>query len=183
MSEELRPEFRPSNEDEIKVIKNFLKKNFGFSIKKLMENSSFYTKAGKVKEIYLVPKNVSKYIEKISTTAYCAGIPFGSIWGRNFQLEIEGSRLLLPYINKIIKVKTDQFLYGKSIFVENIVQTFGEFNKGDYVIIVGKNNLHYGIGKILYSSKELMKLKHNTVVIRGYKDKPFDRGWYLRRGG
>ena len=179
----MEPKFQLSTKEEIKKIKLFMKKNFGFSELKLFENYVFYTKAGKIKEIYLVPTHLVQYLNEMKLNAYCAGIPFGTIWKNEFQLEIEGAKLLLPYTDKIIQVKTEQFLYGKSIYIENVKKIFGNFKKGDYIIIIGKNNLHYGLGKILYNSEELSSLKPNTVIIKGHKNKPFDRGWYLRRGG
>ena len=104
------------------------------------------------------------------------------MWNSEFQLEIEGSYVLASYINKAIHIKTEQFLFGKPIVVENVDKIDGNFQKGNLLLVYGKRNLHYGIGQAEISSEELLSSKPNTIIIKGIKNKPFDRGWYLREG-
>lgn len=181
-----RIKFQPITSTQEKIIFEFLTHNFGSSTLKAFENMILYVKIGKVKEVFALPKTAKTVIDNIkhaNAAIYSAGVPIGSLINNKFQIEIEGSKIILPFTSKKIQIKTDQFLYGKPIFVENVKKIYGQFKKDDTVIILGKNKLHYGVGVALYSSNEFDELKPNTMVIRGSKNKPFDRGWYLRKGG
>ena len=179
---ENQPTFRSIRKKEKNIISSALCENFGESVLDALNKYQFWMKEGKVKEVFVVPQKDTHILERISKKVYSAGIPFGSIWNSEFQLEIEGASLLSPFIDKTIHVKTDQFLFGKSIFIENIREINDVFQKGDLLLIYGKNELHYGIGKATIDSPEISTSKPNTIVIKGYKKKPFDRGWYLREG-
>jgi len=175
--------FRDANSNEKSTIHHFFRKNFGIKALQPFKDMEFFVKEGKVIEVYAVPKNNANIIHKMPINVYSAGIPLGTIVKGEFQLEIEGGLVVLPFTDKIIEVKTDQYLYGKNIYIENVKKVYGNFEKGDTVIILGKNGLHYGVGIALYSSWDFVSLKPNTVIIRGKVSKPFDRGWYLRKGG
>ena len=174
--------FRKATKIEVKLIKNHITGNFGENTNQIFTHKYLWIKEGKIKEVFLVSSDLNKILEKITEKSYSAGISIGSIWDDEFQLEIEGSFLILPYTDCKIKVKTSQYLYGKSIFVENVESTTVNFNKDDQLIILGANNLHYGIGKAQISKREMINAKANTILIKGFQHKPFDRGWYLRRG-
>ena len=176
------PIIRKATSDEINFIKDYVEEYFGVEAKNYLQRFNFWIKQGKVSEIFALDKNIEKIVEKIPIKIYSAGIPIGSLWGRKFQLEVEGSALLLNSTNKKISVKTDQFLYGKHIFVENIELIESDFSKGDVVLVVGRNSLHYGIGKVEISSEEIKNASTNTILIKGLRNKPLDRGWYLRKG-
>ncbi len=174
--------FRKSSAMEETLVLNHLKEMFGSKTIQSLSNGNLWIKEGKIKEVFLIPEEQEKIILKLSGEIYYAGTPIGSIVENEFQLEIEGSSLILPFTNNKIKIKTSQFLYGKHIFVENLESYSYNFDKGDYLIILGKNNLHYGIGKAEIGAKDIDKAKQNTILVKGLKDKPLDRGWYLRRG-
>ncbi len=179
---ENHPIFRCVSEGEEKIILSSLCESFGESVLDALDKYQFWLKEGKIKEVFAVPQKDTHILERISQNVYSAGIPFGSIWNSEFQLEIEGASLLSSFINNVIHIKTDQFLFGKPIFIENIEKIDADFQKGDLLLIYGKKGLHYGIGKAVLDSVKILTSKSNTVVIRGYKNKPFDRGWYLREG-
>ena len=179
---ENQPIFRNLNSEERKIITSSLCESFSESVLTALEKYHLWMKEGKIKEVFAVPQTHTFMLERISKKVYFAGIPFGSIWDSKFQLEIEGSQLLSSFINKTIHIKTEQFLFGKPIFVENVEKINEDFQKGDLLLIYGKRNLHYGIGRAIISSEELLSSKPNTVIIKGFKNKPFDRGWYLREG-
>ena len=174
--------FRKSSAMEEALVLNHLKEMFGSKTIQSLSNGSLWIKEGKVKEVFLIPEEQEKIILKLSVKVYYAGTPIGSIIENEFQLEIEGSSLILPFTNNVIKIKTSQFLYGKPIFVENLESYSYNFEKGDYLVILGKNNLHYGVGKTEIGANEIDKAKPNTILVKGLKDAPLDRGWYLRGG-
>jgi len=177
-----KPIFRISSINEVEMIQSEIEKQFGPSSLEALENYHLWIKDGKVKEVYAVPIKISKILTNLKTNAYCAGLPLGSISEREFQLEIEGAYLLLPFTNKVLTIRTDQFLYGKPIFVENIKSLEIEFRENDWLIVIGENNIHHGIGRARIDSTKLKKAKPNTIIISEYKQKPMDRGWYLRKG-
>ena len=179
---ENRPIFRSLSEVEIQIISSSLCESFDDSVLTALDRYQFWMKEGKIKEVFVVPQEDTHILERISSKVYSAGIPFGSIWNSEFQLEIEGAKLLSSFISKSIHIRTEQFLFGKPIFIENVEKIKEEFQKGDLLLIYGKRNLHYGIGRAVISSKELLSSKPNTVIVKGFKNKPFDRGWYLRGG-
>ena len=175
--------FRKASEKEKTLILNYLIDEFGPKSSEIFVDKCLWIKEGKIKEVFLVSTEQNKILKKLlPRNVYSAGIPIGSISENKFQLEIEGSYLLLHFTSKIIKIKTDQFLYGKPIFVENIESYNSEFNKGDHLIIIGNNSLHYGIGEAEIGSKDITNIKPNTILVRGLANKPLDRGWYLRKG-
>lgn len=174
--------FRRATNIEESLVKNHIRVEFGNKATQIFFQKKLWIKDGKIIEVFLVHESLNDVMEEINENIYFAGIPIGSLWKNEFQLEIEGSLLILPYTEKIIKVKTNQFLYGKNIFVENIELIKFNFNKGDYLIIIGKNSLHFGIGKAEIGSEEIGNVPSNTILIKGLKNKPLDRGWYLRKG-
>lgn len=175
--------FRKITEEEEALVTTTILSSFGERSLYAFEDSDFWIKEGKVKEVFAVPQSSSNLIsETFGSEVYSAGIAVGSIWTNSFQIEIEGAKMISKYTSKKIIVKTDQFLYGKPIFKENILKYNDPFDKNDSIIIFGKNNLFYGIGEAQVSSDELKSLNQNTVVIKGSRTKPFDVGWYLRGG-
>ncbi|MCG3215163.1 MAG: hypothetical protein KAS63_00450 [Candidatus Heimdallarchaeota archaeon] len=179
---ENKPTFRKINDEEKEIVSFSIMNSFYDEAFGILRNYAFWIKDGKIREVFVVPITSDKILEKLPKTAYFAGIPFGSLWKSDFQLEIEGSKLLAPFSKKVIHVTTDQFLYGKPIFVENIGEITDEFRKGDTLIVFGRSNLHYGIGQAEIDSTEISAAKSNTVIIKGHKKRPLDRGWYLREG-
>ena len=72
-------------------------------------------------------------------------------------------------------------LYGRDVLAGSIIDIYPPIYKGSNVIIVNRNFEFIGIGKSLYSFKEIMKLRENNpqkVVVKNKRD----LGWYLRRG-
>jgi ribosome biogenesis protein Nip4 len=147
-----------------------------------LDNYHLWTKEGKIKEIYAVPEETNRLLQNMNKTIYSSGTPLGSIFQNEFQLEIEGAYLIMPFTSKVIKTKTEQFLYGKPIFVENIESFKTNFEEGDLLIIEGRNKLHYGVGVSRISSKSISNAKSNSIIIKESEHKPRDRGWYLRHG-
>jgi ribosome biogenesis protein Nip4 len=174
--------FRKANHKEEELILSFIKNQFGFRSLLALVDLELWIREGKIKEAYAVPKKIIQLLRKIKKEVYVAGIPLGSFSDVGFQLEIEGAALILPFTEKILNVKTNQFLYGKPIFVSNIKSFITEFKKDDFLIIMGENNLHYGIGRAKIDSSNLNSFNSNSVIISEYKRKPMDRGWYLREG-
>jgi len=176
------PIFRKATNKEERLVKEI----FDYFLKESSSNplNDYYlwSKEGKIIEVYAVPKETNRLLQKINRTIYFSGIPLGSISQNKFHLEIEGANIVLPFTDKIIEIKTEQFLYGKPIFVENIKRYESSFEKGDLLIIVGRNKLHYGIGISKISSKSIQDAKPNSIIIRESELKPRDRGWYLRHG-
>ncbi|NPD87938.1 MAG: hypothetical protein HGN29_04400 [Asgard group archaeon] len=172
--------FRRASLEEEEQIFRFIKNQFGALSLSALENLILWIREGKVKEVYAVPLEVSEMLRRIEEDIYTAGIPLGSFSDKGFLLEIEGATLVLPLTKKILSVKTRQFLYGKPIFVTNIEKIESDFNKNDYLIVIGENDLHYGIGRAKIDSSELDHVKSSSVIISEYKRKPMDRGWYLR---
>jgi ribosome biogenesis protein Nip4 len=177
-----KPIFRISSTEEGDIIQSEIEKQFGSSSLEALENYQLWVKDGKIREVYAVPISISRILADLEIGVYCAGLPLGSIFENQFQLEIEGAYLLLPFTNKILYIKTEQFLYGKPIFVENIKSIKNEFRENDWLIVIGENNIHYGIGRARLDSTKLKEVKSNTIIISEYKQKPMDRGWYLRKG-
>lgn len=174
--------FRKANRKEEELICSFINNQFGFRSLIALEDLNLWIREGKIKEAYAVPKESNQILCKIKKDIYVAGIPLGSFSDVGFQLEIEGAVLIAPLTEKKLCVKTNQFLYGKPIFVSNIKSIKTDFEKGDFLVIIGENNLHYGIGRAKIDSSEIDNVEPNTVLISGYKRKPMDRGWYLRKG-
>ncbi len=174
--------FRKASKSENELIKNHVKKEFGSETIHIFSQKKLWIKEGQIKEVFLIHEKLETILAKLSVQIYSAGIPIGSIWKNKFQLEIEGSYLILPYTKNKINVKTNQFLYGKSIFVENIEPIDFDFNRGDFLIVVGKNSLHFGVGKAEIGAKEINNAQPNTIIMKGLRSKPLDRGWYLRKG-
>ncbi|MBY8999981.1 MAG: hypothetical protein KGD64_03620 [Candidatus Heimdallarchaeota archaeon] len=174
--------FRKASEDEVNIIVKHIEKYFGEKAVGSLQNRCLWIKDGNIREVYALHTSIERVVESIPHGAYSAGILVGSLIKDNFQLEIEGSLLIRSVTKKVLHIKTDQFLYGKSIFAENIVDFDSAFQKGDLLIIAGRNNIHYGIGEVNLSSDELSKAPSNTVAISGNKNIPRDRGWYLRKG-
>jgi ribosome biogenesis protein Nip4 len=172
--------FREATLEEEELILQFIESQFGTLSLSALKNYTLWIREGRVKEAYAVPLEVNEIINMLSEDIYTAGIPLGSFSDNSFLLEIEGAALVLPFTKKILNVKTNQFLYGKPIFVTNVKNIETDFNKDEYLIIMGENNLHYGIGRAKINSSELDIVKSNSVLISGYKRKPMDRGWYLR---
>ncbi|TFG10751.1 hypothetical protein EU534_00630 [Candidatus Heimdallarchaeota archaeon] len=177
-----KPIIRKATTEEANLIEDYVNKYFGLEAQKYMQQFSFWIKQGNVREVFVLGENVETIVEKISAYVYSVGIPIGSFWGSKFQIEVEGSALLFSRTSKKVTVKTDQFLYGKHVFVENIETISSDFSKGDMVLVVGKNSLHYGVGKVEINSDEIQNAPTNSILIKGSRDKPLDRGWYLRRG-
>ena len=146
---EKQPIFRSISKEEKKIILSSLGESFGESVLDALDKYQFWMKEGKIKEVFVVPQKDTHILEIISQNVYSAGIPFGSIWNSEFQLEIEGASLLSSFVNKVIHIKTDQFLFGKPIFIENIEKIEDEFQKDDLLLIYGKKGLHYGIIEVL----------------------------------
>jgi len=174
--------FRRASNTENELVKNHIQEKFGSKTLQIFSHKQVWIKEGKIKEVFLVLEKSDNIVEKLSEWIYSAGIPIGSLWEDKFQLEIEGSYLILPFTSNKIKVKTNQFLYGKPIFVENIESVTYDFNKGDYLIIIGNNDIHYGLGKAEIGAKEISDAQPNTILVKGLQNKPLDRGWYLRKG-
>ncbi len=174
--------FREANSKEEEQIFGFIKNQFGLRSLHALAQLDLWIREGKIKEAYAVPKKSNQILRKIKKEIYVTGIPLGSFSDAKFQLEIEGAALIAPLTEKTLRVKTNQFLYGKPIFVSNVESFYSEFKKNDFLIIIGENNLHYGIGQAKIDSSELNNADPNTVLISGYKRKPMDRGWYLRGG-
>ena len=174
--------FRKATKTEDKIVRKEIKKYFGQEGLDSLQNRFLWIKDGKIKEVCALRPNIEKIAINISHNLYFAGIPIGSIKNNKFYLEIEGSALIRLTSKKVLHVKTDQFLYGKSIFIANILRFDEVFQKGDLIIIEGRNNIHYGVGETSISSEELHNARSNTVIIKGSKNTPRDRGWYLRKG-
>jgi ribosome biogenesis protein Nip4 len=174
--------FREALKSEKEIVQEYIRGNFGISALSVLKQKRIWIKEGIIKEVFLIAEKLHKILESIQVAIYSSGTPIGSLWKNGFQLEIEGSSLLIPYTKKIIKVKTNQFLYGKPIFKENIETIMSNFSKGDILLVLGENGLHFGHGKALIDSKEIKESKPNTMIVKGYKNKPLDRGWYLRKG-
>ena len=174
--------FKKASNSEIEMIRNQVSSNFGSETLVIFNQKQLWIKEGRVNEVYLVSDNLSTIVHNMSQKIVSAGIPIGSLLENTFQLEIEGSYLILPFTNKKIKVKTNQFLYGKPIFVENVVSLTDDFKRGEMLIVLGKNDLHYGIGKAEIDSSEIKETQPNTIIVKGLRNKRQDRGWYLRKG-
>lgn len=174
--------FRKATKKEEEIVRKEIDKHFGQVGLDSLQNRFLWIKDGKIKEVCALHPNIEAIVETISHNLYFAGIPIGSIKNNKFQLEIEGSALIRLTSKKVLHVKTDQFLYGKSIFTDNVLQFDEAFQSGDLVIIEGRNNVHYGVGETSISSEELKSAPSNTVIIKGSKNIPRDRGWYLRKG-
>ena len=181
--------FRKITKKEKQEILSFLSKNFGDSSLEPFTSLEMWIKEGKIKEVFALNQEVSRLVETLSYPVDFSGTPIGSYENGSFVLEIEGAKLVLPFTDRILKIKTEQFLYGKPIFMSNITSIPEDCEKQDWIIVIGEdslkheNHLHYGIGKTEISYKEYIKeVNRNTIVIRGNKNKPFDRGWYLRKG-
>lgn len=174
--------FRKATKTEEEIVLREIEKHFGQEGLDSLQNRFLWIKDGKIKEVCALRQNIDEVARTISHTLYFAGIPIGSIKNNKFHLEIEGSAVIRLVSKKVIHVKTDQFLYGKSIFTDNVLRFEEPFQKGDLVIIEGKNDVHYGVGETIISSRELQNAPSNTVMIKGSKDTPRDRGWYLRKG-
>ena len=172
--------FRRAYPEEEKNVFSFIENQFGSLSLNSLENRILWIREGKLKEAYAVPQKVSEVLEKIEHDVYSAGTPLGTFLDTEFLIEIEGAALILPLTKKILRVKTNQFLYGKPIFIANIKSIESDFKKDDFLIITGENNLHYGIGRVKIDSSELETAKPSSVLISEYKRKPMDRGWYLR---
>ncbi len=175
--------FRRAHDEEIRIIKDFLTTEFNETCLDAFCGYDFWLKDGKIMEVFAIPCQLSNFILFNNLSIYFAGIPVGSIKRNKFQLEIEGGTFLRPYISKKIFVKTDQYLYGKTIHKSNIAKIEGEFARNDVVIIIGKNNLDYGVGRVRVDSSKINSLPSNYAIITGKRHVPLDRGWYLRRGG
>ena len=173
--------FRKASEIETETIKRHIKSYFGDSALSSLFQKILWVKEGKIREVYIMFSESAKTAEKITVEIYSAGIPIGSFHGDRFELEIEGATLISPYTDKEIQIKTDQFLYGKPIFTENVIK-YCEFKRGDYLIVRGKKNLLYGIGKAKINSNEIPLAQPNTILIKEARKKRKDRGWYLREG-
>ncbi|MHA1668788.1 MAG: NIP7 pre-PUA domain-containing protein [Candidatus Heimdallarchaeaceae archaeon] len=176
------PIFRKTTKEEEKFILHSIEKDFGASSISPFARLELWIKEGIVREIFAVNKEISDFLKKLQTNIYFAGIPIGSLFNEKFFLEIEGAKLINSFTKNKVYVKTEQFLYGKPIFIENIVKSEYSFQKGDTVLIYGKNNLHYGLGKVNINYEDLTTSQANTILIKGNKNRPFDRGWYLRKG-
>ena len=174
--------FRKASNIERETICEQISKNFGSKSLDMLNQKQLWIKEGKILEVFLVPDSISGYLEKLPAKIYSAGTPIGSLWGETFQIEIEGAYLLKKHTNKVIKIKTNQFLYGKPIFKENIEEILGEFDRDDFLVIMGQNDLHFGVGKAQIQSTIIEETPPNTIIVKGYRNKPFDRGWYLRKG-
>ncbi|MHA1303696.1 MAG: PUA domain-containing protein [Candidatus Heimdallarchaeaceae archaeon] len=179
--------FRKANESETQLIHDFIETQFGLTALKFIKSKDLWIKEGKIKEVFIVNKELNTVLDTLIKqsfydTIYFAGTPIGSLKGDEFQLEMEGGYLLKQYTKKRIKIKTQQFLYGKHIFAANIVSISEPFERGDWVIVQGKNNLHFGVGKALFSSVSISRCDPNCVIIEGHRKRPLDRGWYLRFG-
>lgn len=174
--------FRRVEESELKIIQENILGNFGEKALQEINHQHIWIREGKIKEVFTLHNQANKLAILLEENLYSAGTPIGSIWNEEFQLEIEGAFLISSLTEKKLTVKTDQFLYGKPIFKENIEQLKEPFNANDLVIVLGKNSLHYGIGKTEIDSNKIEDSAPNTIVIKGYPNKPLDRGWYLRKG-
>lgn len=176
------PIFRKATDEEEVLVKKTIDSFLEKECLNPLDNYHLWTKKGKIIEIYAVPKETSKLLQDINKPIYSSGIPLGSIFQNKFHLEIEGAYLIMPFTDKIIEIKTEQFLYGKPIFVENVSSFESSFEKGDSLIVLGRNKLHYGIGISRINSKDIQDAKINSIVIKESEQKPRDRGWYLRHG-
>ncbi|MHA1201203.1 MAG: NIP7 pre-PUA domain-containing protein [Candidatus Heimdallarchaeaceae archaeon] len=174
--------FRKATKTEEEIVRREIDNHFGQEGLDSLQNRFLWIKDGKIKEVCALLPNIEAIAKIIPHNLYFAGIPIGSIKNNKFHLEIEGSALIRLTSKKVIHVKTDQFLYGKSIFTDNVLRFDEAFQNGDLVIIEGRNNVHYGVGETCISSEELKSAPSNTVIIRGSKNTPRDRGWYLRKG-
>ena len=174
--------FRKASDSEINVIFSNIKKHFGEEAVCVLQKHCLWVKDGSIREVFALKPSIEKIVESLSHYTYFAGIPIGTLKDGNFQLEIEGSILIRTVTKKVLQVKTNQFLYGKAIFTENILDFESNFQRGDLIIIEGKNHIHYGLGEADLGSDEISKAPSNTVVVYGYKNVPRDRGWYLRKG-
>ncbi len=174
--------FRKTTKTEEEIVRREIEEQFGKKGLDSLQNRLLWMRDGKIKEICALRPNIAKIAKTISHNLYFAGIPIGSIKNDKFHLEIEGSALIRLKSKKVIHIKTDQFLYGKSIFTDNVLRFDEVFKKGDLIIIEGRNNIHYGVGETIISSEELQNSPSNTVIIKGSKNTPKDRGWYLRKG-
>ncbi|MCG3225776.1 MAG: hypothetical protein H7645_02570 [Candidatus Heimdallarchaeota archaeon] len=172
--------FRRASPEEEKNVYRFIENQFGSLSLNALEKQILWIREGKLKEVYAVPQKVSELLDKVEHDVYAAGTPLGTFSDTEFLLEIEGAALILPLTKRILHVKTNQFLYGKPIFITNIKNIESDFKKDDFLIITGENNLHYGIGRAKIDSSELDCSKPSCVLISEYKRKPMDRGWYLR---
>ncbi len=172
--------FRRAYPEEEEIVFGFIENQFGSLSLNALEKQILWIREGKLKEAYAVPQKVSDVLDKVEHYVYAAGTPLGTFSDTEFLLEIEGAVLILPFTKKILCVKTNQFLYGKPIFITNIKSIESDFKKDDFLIITGENNLHYGIGRAKIDSSELENAKPSSVLISEYKRKPMDRGWYLR---
>lgn len=174
--------FRKAEEPELKVIKNSILKFFGKEATEVIFSKHLWIREGKIREVFALSEDINEAASSLDIKLYSAGTPIGSLWEEGFQLEIEGALMITNLTNKKLIVNTDQFLYGKSIFKENIEECKDSFNSGDLLIIFGKNKLHFGVGKAIIDSNKITESPPNTIVVKGYPNKPFDRGWYLRKG-
>ncbi len=178
-----KPVFRIRTKEEDNLIRRTVEIYFGTRSLSAFERHIFWIKEGKIKEVFAVPQKSSDLISKTTNIeVYSAGIPIGSIWSDTFQLEIEGAKMVSDFTSKKVIVKTDQFLYGKPIFKENLIHFEESFDKNNLIIIMSKTNIFYGIGKAKVNSADINSLNQNAVIIEGSKTKPFDVGWYLRGG-
>ncbi len=174
--------FRQISKTEAAILSDFFITRLKSSLGSIV-HMDLWIKEGKVKEVFLVPSDLSELISSYSLIVYSAGISIGIIKDDIFHLEIEGAKYFDYLLTKKIHVKTQQFLYGRSIFVANVFDFTSPFKKGDIVSVYGNDGLHYGVGETLLSSNELNHAKPNDILIKGKKNTPFDRGWYLRKGG
>jgi ribosome biogenesis protein Nip4 len=178
-----KPVFRIITEEEKQIVIEAIRVDFDTESLEALQGYSIWIKEGKIKEVFAVPQSSSDLILKTKNIeVHSAGVPIGSIWSDKFQLEIEGAKMFSRFAIKRIFVETDQFLYGKPIFKENVSGFKEAFEKNDPILVIGKNNLFYGIGRAEVNSSEFESLRSNTIIIRGSGRKPLDVGWYLRAG-
>ena len=183
--------FIKASREEEEIVISFLLKEFGTKVMEIMNDKSIFIKQRGVREVYIVNKELKDTIEFIRNSSsnlarniFLAGYPIGTIQENQFLLEVTGGFYFNKHMKKRLIVKTQQFLYGKDIVVANVKEYTLPFKKGEWLAIYGggkkDSGLFYGIGKALLDSNELSSASSNTVIIRGYKHRPFDLGWYLR---
>jgi len=183
--------FIKASREEEQIVVSFLLKEFGSKVMEIMNDKSIFIKQRGVREVYIVNEELKDTIEFIRNSSldltkniFLAGYPIGTIHEKQFQLEVTGGFYFKKYMEKRIIVKTQQFLYGKDIVVANVKEYTLPFKKGNWVAVYGRgkkdSELFYGVGKALVGSNELSSAPPNTVIIKGYKNRPFDLGWYLR---
>ena len=142
----------------------------------LLQEYEFVILEKERKEVYMVPKNVKKFLELYELKPKIAGIKVGEI-GRRMRITLEGGEVLSKrYKGKrvIVNDKGEMlFLYGRDLFGSSIVKWTDDIEENDIVFVFSRAG-YLGLGRARVDHK---RMKEDRVVISNLVDK----GEYLRK--